>query len=121
MGKRHLHHLWTRLRAISLWYLLAMCLVSGCVCIYSLRQNNLTMIRLRNQVFAADQQNGNVEGALKNLREFVYAHMNTNLDSGSGIRPPIQLKYRYERLVQAEKDRVSAANSKIYNDAQTIC
>jgi len=79
------------------------------------------MVRLRNEVFTADKQNGNVEAALKNLQQFVYAHMNTNLDSGSSVYPPIQLKYTYDRLVQAEKDRVSAANSQIYTDAQTYC
>src|SRR6185295_4911631 len=36
-------------------------------------------------------------------------------------KPPIQLNFRYQRLVQAEKDRVSTANTAIYNDAQKYC
>lgn len=47
--------------------------------------------------------------------------MNTDLATEGGIYPPIQLKYRYDRLVKAEKDRVSSANSQIYNDAQHYC
>jgi len=121
MFSNRLHHVHNKLRPISPWYFLGAALISGTVCVYALRQNNLTMVRLRNDVFTADKQNGNVEAALKNLQTFVYAHMNTNLDSGSSVYPPIQLKYTYDRLTQAEKDRVSAANSQIYNDAQTVC
>ena len=79
------------------------------------------MIKLRAAVFSADKAGGDTETALKNLREFVYAHMNTNLDSGSSVKPPIQLKYQYERLVAAEKARVDAANTQVYTDAQTYC
>jgi hypothetical protein len=103
------------------WYFLAAACLSALICVYCLRQNNLNMIRLRSAVFTADKQNGDVEGALKELRQYVYAHMNTNLDSGSSVYPPIQLKYTYERLVQAEKDRVNAANSQIYTQAQIVC
>jgi hypothetical protein len=48
--------------------------------------------------------------------------MNASLDTGpGGIYPPIQLKYQYQRLVQAEKARVDAANSKLYTEAQNYC
>jgi len=87
-----------------------------------MRHNNLVMIQLRDKVTQADQQNGDVETALRNLREYVYAHMNTDLASGpNAIHPPIQLKYRYDRLVQAEKDRAANANSQVYTDAQHYC
>lgn len=79
------------------------------------------MIKLRNEVFVADQKNGNVNAALKNLQQYVYSHMNTNLDSSSSVHPPIQLQYTYERLVQAEKTRVEAANSQLYTQAQIAC
>lgn len=89
---------------------------------YALRQNNLTMVRLKENVAIVDQQDGDVEAALRELRQHVYGHMNTNLSSGPNpIKPPIQLKYRYERLVTAEKARVSAETAKIYTEAQTIC
>lgn len=96
-----------------------LCFVLG---VYGLRQNNLTMIRLRDKVYEADKNNSDVETPLRNLRAYVYAHMNTDLASGSnGIRPPLQLKYRYERLTQAEKDRVAAINAKIYTEGQRYC
>ncbi len=122
MNKTQLRQYWAKFRTIKPWYFLAIALVSGAVAVYALRQNNLTMIRLRNEVTKADKDNGDVEKALRNLREFVYVHMNTNLSSGNNaIKPPIQLKYRYDRLVQSEKDRVSTSNAKIYSDAQAFC
>lgn len=90
--------------------------------LYSARQNNLTALRLRDQVLKADKENGDTEVALRTLRVYMYSHMNTELASGpSAIRPPIQLKYRYERLAAAEKERASKQNETIYNDAQKIC
>jgi hypothetical protein len=121
MRKRQLHHLWVRIRPVSYWYFLAAFLVSGIVALVALRQNNLTALRLRDEVLQVDQQNGDVEAALRKLRTYVYGHMNANLASPNGVYPPIQLKYRYERLLAAEKDQVSAANTQIYNDAQKYC
>ena len=86
----------------------------------ALRHNNQTMIQLRAEVFAADQADGDVNAALNNLREYVYSHMNTDLSSGgNAIKPPIQLKYTYERLLESQQQ--AASNSKVYNDAQTYC
>lgn len=121
-NKKRLHHIWTKLRPISPWYFLALAIVSGIISIYAIRQNNLTMISLRDEVFMTDQQDGDTETALRNLRGYVYAHMNTNLSSGNNsVKPPVQLKYRYNRLVQAEKDLVSSGNAQIYTQAQTVC
>lgn len=121
MYKRALHHLWTSIRPIKVWYLLAACLLCIGIHVAALRHNNNTMAELRNAVYAADKNNGNVEEALQNLRKFVNQHMNTDLDTGTGVYPPVQLKYTYERLVQAEKDRVNAANTQVYTDAQRNC
>lgn len=122
MDKRQLHHLWTKLRLVRPWYFLAAAAVFAVLAVGGLRQNNLHMIRLREAVYKADEQNGDVETALRKLREYVYAHMNTDLASGTNaIKPPVQLKYRYERLAAGEKARVSAENSKIYSNAQAEC
>ncbi|HUP26088.1 MAG TPA: hypothetical protein VM124_00380 [Candidatus Limnocylindrales bacterium] len=121
MNKKKLHDILKILHKTSYWYFLAAFLVSGLVAIMALRHNNLTALGLRNEVLQTDKDNGNTEAALKKLREYVYSHMNTNLASGTSVYPPIQLKYRYERLVQAEKDKVAAANSNTYNDAQNYC
>jgi len=89
---------------------------------YALRSNNQEMLSLRSEVYAADEKNGDVETALKELREYVHAHMNTNLASGgNAIKPPLQLKYTYERLVAAEQAMVDEVNSNIYTEAQEVC
>jgi hypothetical protein len=122
MDKKALHHLWTRIRQIRPWYFLVLAVLSGFVCLFALRSNNLHMVSLRNAVYQADKDNGNVEAALRNLREFVYGHMNTDLASGpNAVHPPIQLKYTYDRLVTAENKQVQAANAAIYPAAQAYC
>lgn len=121
MNKRQLHHILVRLKKANYWYFLAAALLTGFVAIMALRNNNLTVIKLRQEVLQVDQQNGNTEAALKKLRQYVYAHMNTNLASSTSVYPPIQLKYRYERLAAAEKDRISMQNGNTYNNAQTYC
>ncbi len=121
MNKRKLHHWWVRLRPISYWYFLVLFVVSSGVALLALRQNNLTALRLRDKVLEADEQNRDAEAALRELRSYTYAHMNAKLSSDNGIYPPIQLKYRYERLVAAEKDRVTRTNETLYRDAQASC
>ncbi len=121
MNKKKLHHIWKIVRRASYWYFLAAFLVCGLIAAMSLRHNNLTALALRDEVLQTDKDNGNTEVALKKLREYVYSHMNTNLASDTSVYPPIQLKYRYERLVQAEKDKAAATNGNIYNDAQNYC
>jgi hypothetical protein len=122
MHKRYLHHVLKRLRAVPAAAFLISGIVLLVIAVFALRANNLRMLELREAVFAADEQNGDVEAALRDLREHVYAHMNTDLTaSNNGIYPPIQLKYRYDRLVGAEKDRVSAVNAQVAIDAQNYC
>ena len=122
INKKKLHHLWAKIRPISFWYFLAAFLLSLGITVSALRQNNLHMIELRNKVTIADKNDGDVEKALRNLRQYVYTHMNTNLASGPlAIKPPIQLKYRYERLAKAEQARVSKVNAAVYSSAQKIC
>lgn len=88
---------------------------------YTLRNNNLNAIKLRDELLAVDKANGDVETSLRNLRSYIYSHMNTNLSSGTNLQFPVQLKYRYERLVAAEKARADEVNKKIYADAQSYC
>ncbi len=106
---------------MSYWYFLVAFLISGLVAILALRQNNLTALTLRDEVLQTDKNNSNTEIALKKLRGYVYGHMNTDLATGTSVYPPIQLKYRYERLLQAQKDQIASTNTTIYNDAQRHC
>ncbi len=122
MNKRRLHHFYTKFRLLNTKVIIILLIISSLITILSLRQNNLTAIKLRDNVLAADEKGGDVEAALRELRQYTYTHMNTDLTSGaSSTQYPVQLKYTYDRLVQAEKDRVSKVNEKIYAEAQAIC
>lgn len=125
MDKRSLHHLWTEFRAVKPGYFLIIAVLSAIVCVYGLRANNEHMVKLRDAVYAADKNNGDVYGSLTKLQAYVTAHMNTDLSGGpNAVYPPIQLKYTYDRLVQAESDKLAqqnSQNSQIYTDAQHYC
>jgi hypothetical protein len=104
------------------WYFLILFALSVSVSVYALRQNNLAMVSLRNDVYAADKNSGDVNGALKNLQAYVITHMNTDLSSGpNGAYPPLQLQYTYERLQQAASDQAGNTNQSLYTDAENYC
>jgi len=112
-------HKFTDIRHRAYFPWLVLFLISGLICIGSLRHNNTTMISLRNEVYIADKDNGNVEAALDKLRAYVYGHMNTDLTTANGIKPPIQLSYTYARLQQ--ESAANANNAQLYTDAENYC
>lgn len=80
------------------------------------------MVELRDAVYAADKSGGDVEGTLRDLRAYIYTHMNTSLASGpNAVHPPIQLKYTYERLQAAQQQSLGQNNSALYGQAQQYC
>lgn len=93
---------------------------TGIYSVYTLRQNNLKMLSLREQVFEADKNNGDVNKALLDLRQFVTTHMNTSLPK-TGDQKAIQLKYTYDRLVLAEEQRMEKDRQKISDTAKNVC
>lgn len=121
MNKKSAHHTLVQLRRFQVKYLVLAAVVFGAIAVVALRHNNQRMAQLRQAVFTADERNGDVETALENLRGYVSAHMNTSLTSASnGVYPPIQLKYTYNRLVQAAGNQTSA-DSSVYAQAQKAC
>src|SRR5215467_9835129 len=122
MDKRRLHHLWTKFRLVKPRYFLAIAVVSVVICVFALRANNEHMIKLRSAVYTADQNDTNVQSSLQALQAYVTAHMNTNLSAGPDpVYPPIQLKYTYDRLVQAQSDSLAQTNTQLYTNAQHYC
>lgn len=120
--KRKLHHVLKLIQKINSFVLLTLCIIFAVICVLALRDNNHKMVELRAAVFKADQDNGDIEGALTSLRTFVYAHMNTNLSSGANaVKPPIQLKYTYERLSAANNATYKAEVAKVLKDAEDTC
>lgn len=107
---------------ISIKSLVYLLVASSLIWVLALRHNNQTMVKLRADVYAADKDNKDVNAALNKLRGYVYGHMNTNLSSGNNnIKPPIQLKYTYQRLVEAQQNQLQTNNQKLYTDAQNAC
>lgn len=98
---------------------LFVCLV---ISITALRNNNQVMIQLRDDVYTADKNGTDINAPLNKLHSYVAAHMNTNLSSGNNaIKPPIQLKYTYERLLAEQQAKGESANAQVYTDAQNYC
>lgn len=122
MDKKFFKHFAAILRNFNKLIPLSIAIVATVVCVFALRANNLQALKLRDNVTQVDKADGDIEAALRELRTYIYAHMNTNLSSGpNAIKPPIQLKYRYERLVNAEQEKLSAENSRVYTEAQAEC
>jgi preprotein translocase subunit SecF len=122
MNKKRWHHIWTHLRLIKPWYFLILAAVLGIVSVYALRNNNLTMEKLRNDVFIADKDNGDVNAALQALQAYVTANMETDLSTGPNAPyPPIQLEYTYERLQNASNQAASAQDATLYTNAENYC
>lgn len=124
MNKHAFSGIWNHFKDMSLIAIFIALLISISISIFALRNNNLQMVSLRNEVYSADEQNGNVETALNKLRSYVYSHMNTDLRAGSSSSgAPIQLVNRFNRAVAAEQARVAALNNatQVYADAQAKC
>lgn len=122
MTKKKLVKSWHKFIAVSPWYLLVLTVISGLICLFALRANNEHMAKLRDQVYTADKNNGDIAGTLSNLQRYVTGHMNTNLDSGpNAVYPPIQLKYTYNRLVSQISDQLQSTNSTLYTQAEYYC
>jgi hypothetical protein len=113
-------HFFAFFRYVPRYVFLILFIASSLVAIYSLRQNNLTMVKLREAVYEADKNGGDVNKALNELRRYVHSHINTDLSSGgNNIKPPIQLKYTYERL--AAEAQKQANDSDLYTEAANYC
>ncbi|HVS58735.1 MAG TPA: hypothetical protein VHD60_03275 [Candidatus Saccharimonadales bacterium] len=111
-------------RYVKPWYFLGLGVLSIMVAILAMRSNYTHMTQLRDAVYAADKSGQGVTLALQDLQHYVTHHMNTNLATPNGVYPPIQLKYTYDRLVQAHSEQIvkhDAQNAQVYADAQTYC
>ncbi len=89
--------------------------------VIALTQNSLGAKNRYDALIAVDKSGGDVETSLNTLRTYIYSHMNTKIGSDLGVRPPIQLKGSYDRLVAQEKERVDRANQSLYSTAQAYC
>lgn len=105
-----------RKKRIKTWQLVVGLVILLSLSAYFLRQNNLQMVRLRNAVVQADEQAGDVAGALKDLNHHVFNHMNTEI-----VRP-IELVHSYDRAAQAAIEAASKTSApNIYAEATKRC
>lgn len=123
MNKATLHHYWVKARTATLFIPIFGIVLFGAIFVYSMRSNNVTMLNLKNNVLVADQQDGDIEGALQELRQFVTTHMNTNMRQPGSSEPPIQLVNEFNRYVEQEQAKLSSSNNanKVYQEAQARC
>ena len=116
------HQIWKYIKETPTWVLLVLFLAVVAFSIHNLRRNNLEMINKRTALYAADKKAVGVDQALNDLRSYVYGHMNTNLaNGGNTIKPPIQLKYTYDRLVKAQQKTTAAQTASLEQKARRYC
>ncbi len=95
--------------------------LSGALFVIGMIRNGNGAVERYEALQATDKAGGDVASALNELREYIYAHMNTEIGGPNGIYPPIQLNGTYERLVKAEEARVKDINDSLYTKAQEYC
>lgn len=89
--------------------------------IWLLRQNNLTMVELRQTVIKVDTETGDinkVEPHLVALGNYVLGHMNTDLGG------PVELPGSYNTAVERAREKAEAsgtASGEVYKKAQQRC
>jgi hypothetical protein len=105
----------------SVLLFLVLTIASGYITLRAYIGNSKEAKKRYDTLLAVDAAGGDVEKALLSLRTYIYQHMNTTIGSPTGVRPPIQLKGTYDRLVAAEQARVKQANDELYNKAQKEC
>lgn len=122
MNKRKLHHQYKYIKRLRPLYFLIAAVFFLSLGILGMRQNNLNMIKLREAVYLADENGTDVEEPLRELRQYVYAHMNTELSSGNvSIKPPLQLTHSYERLASREQKQAEKTNKKVKEEGEQVC
>ena len=121
MAKKKKHNVTLESHRIRWWYFGVVAVFMLPVSAYFLRQNNLTMLELRDQVVRLDQETGDIaqiQPALLELREHVLTHMNASPAA------PIHLPGSFDAAVAREVARVEqsgSANAQVYRDAQDQC
>ena len=122
MNKRKLYGLWHKYKNISLLIIVIGLIVCSAIAVFSLRQNNLNMLKLRQQVVDVDASGGDVNAALIELRNYVFSHMNKQLRTSDAGEPPIQLVASYNRYIADQQAKLTqSGKSDIYTNAQATC
>jgi hypothetical protein len=119
--KKRLYRWHKKLNFVAPRYIFILAILMTTLAGFSLRHNYVRAGELKKAVEIADARNGDTEAALRELRSFVYAHMNANLSTDNSIQHPIQLKNQYDQLVAAEAERVKQENITVNQKATSVC
>ena len=101
---------------IKPWILIIIALASGTIGIFGLRNNNLQMVKIRDQVFEADKKDAEIVERLTELKVFVFTHMNSSTR--------VELKYSYERAAEAaikESSNLKTKQANIFDKVPAKC
>jgi hypothetical protein len=104
------------MKHIKPWHLFIICIVTAAIGIHAVRQNNIKMALLREDVFIADKQNEPIDEPLNVLRDYIAKHMGTSTD--------VPLKYSYERATKKVLETTTDVNGKpsdIFADLPASC
>ncbi len=122
MEKHKLYGYWHKYRRVSLVVLASGFIIFSVTSILFLRNNNLTMLKLKENVVQVDAKGGDVEKALTELRNYVFSHMNTTMRPSNTTEPPLQLVSSYNRYIEQQQAKLTAAGqSDMYTAAQANC
>lgn len=118
--KRRIRRSLNWLRALKIWQLVILLILSGFVSATFLRLNNVGMVERRTAVTNADNSGDDkaTKNRLYDLQQYVTSHMNTDMGKG------IYLEASYKRAVQTAYEKasnVSNPNGNIYKKAQEVC
>lgn len=106
---------------ITVYGFLALAIISGFISFQAYVGNSKEAKKRYETLLAVDASGGDVEKALLDLRTYIYTHMNTTIGGPTSVRPPIQLKGTYDRLVAVEQAKVKQVNDDLYAKAQKEC
>lgn len=115
--KRHIIRAADTVRAVKNRHLFVLLIVFLLISAAALRQNNVQMGELRDDVITADESGENVDEALLELQNHIFSHMNT------GMSQPLNLVSSFNRAVEdarAEAEQ-TGSNPEVYRDAQAVC
>ena len=104
-----------KLWPIKSWHFIVLAIVLAASGVVGLRNNNVRMAEIREDVFAADEAGEGIGASLDELRGFVFSHMNASTE--------VELKFTYERAAEAaikENNNVTS-NANIFEGLPSEC
>lgn len=119
-NRKHIDNFWRWLKNIKTWQLVVLLVLVSFIAATFLRLNNIGMEQRRDALVAVDKtgDEAQIMARLGDLRDYVSAHMNTDLGHG------VPLQASYDRAVEAARQTAlstTGAVGNIYKLADEYC